>query len=314
MTGNSQAMRIAVPDLVSSSYLPMLAAVRLPPPVGLPERPAIDHVFPARATLEALRDCSVQFAAVPAHTVPSVFPKWRGAKLLVALSQRTYWLLVAHVDADISPGAVHELHNLRIAAAPGPDHALRQLLIDAGVDSDRQRITIEPLPRQRQPGESFGVRAARALSDGAIDAFWANSMGAELAVAQGVGRVVLDPRRGDGPPIAATYTFPALVATDGVIGSRLEDVRTIVRSIVAAQHALKEAPERAREAVAGLFPPREADFVERLTRRDAPYYSAAVDQRAVDGLNHFTRAIGRADTAADYDSVVAAGVRDLWSG
>ena len=43
---------------------------------------------------------------------------------------------------------------------------------------------------------SFGVFAARALESGEIDGFWANAMGAETAVSRGVGRVLIDVRRG----------------------------------------------------------------------------------------------------------------------
>ena len=43
------------------------------------------------------------------------------------------------------------------------------------------------------------MTAAKALEDRKIDGFWANGMGAEVAVRRGVGTVVLDVRRGDGP-------------------------------------------------------------------------------------------------------------------
>jgi len=54
-----------------------------------------------------------------------------------------------------------------------------------------------------QPGHevNFGLNAARALEHGLIDGFWANGMAAEIAVRKGIGSVVLDVRRGDGPAI-----------------------------------------------------------------------------------------------------------------
>ena len=59
-------------------------------------------------------------------------------------------------------------------------------------------------------GVSFGVTAAAALEDGKIDAFWANGMGAEVAVTKGVGKIVLDPRRGVGPAASFNFTQPVL--------------------------------------------------------------------------------------------------------
>ncbi len=71
-------------------------------------------------------------------------------------------------------------------------------------------VDIGPVPGSEGAGVSFGVTAAKALEDGALDAFWANGMGAEVAIRRGVGRVLLDARRGDGPPGAEDYTFAAL--------------------------------------------------------------------------------------------------------
>ncbi len=56
------------------------------------------------------------------------------------------------------------------------------------------------MPRTRDPGTNFGLAAAEALERGEIDGFWANGMGAEIAVTRKIGTIVLDVRRGDGPP------------------------------------------------------------------------------------------------------------------
>ena len=80
-------MRIAVPDLVSNSYFPALAAVEL----GYFQAQGIDMelvmISPAGRTMEALRDGRVDFVVGPAHATLSAFPGWQGAKLLAALSQ-----------------------------------------------------------------------------------------------------------------------------------------------------------------------------------------------------------------------------------
>jgi ABC-type nitrate/sulfonate/bicarbonate transport system substrate-binding protein len=230
----------------------------------------------------------------------------------MALAQGTYWLLVLRPDVPAGTGTVQGLADISICAAPGPDLALRQLFRDAGLDLERSGIRIVPPPSGPDSGESFGLRAARALSEGVIDGFWANSMAAEVAVRQGVGRVVLDPRRA-GPSSAATYTFPALVTTDAMIERRRDDVRRAVAHVVAVQQWLTAEPGLATEVVTGIFPPLEAGMVEDLVRRDLPYYSPAVDQAAISGLNRFAQSTGLLDAPVGYDDVVAADVRDLWN-
>lgn len=305
-------MRLAVPDLVSSSYFPALAAAQLPPTQGDRVPISLEHLFPIRAAVEALRDGQVEFVAGPAHAALFAFPNWQGGKILMALSQNTYWLLVVRVDLEAEPGSVEGLRDMVVAAAPGPARALRQLLVDSGVDVDSSRITIGPLPDSHASGGSFGIRAARALSDGVIDAFWANSMAAQTAVHEGAGRVQIDPRRGDGPPRAASYTFPALITTDDMLAERLDDVRAVVRAVVQAQSALKAAPQRAEEVAADLFPPLEASLIQDLVRRDLPHYSPRISAETVAGLNQFTQSIGLVEQPAAYDDVVAVDVRDLW--
>jgi ABC-type nitrate/sulfonate/bicarbonate transport system substrate-binding protein len=305
-------MRLAVPDLVSSSYFPALAAAQLPEQRddGVPR--SLEHVFPVRAAIEALRDGTVDFVAGPAHAPLFAFPQWHGAKIVMALSQHTYWLLVVRPDLDLPPGTVDGMHDLTIAAAPGPGHALRQLLTDSGIDVEAERITIAPLPESHASGGSFGVRAARALSDGVIDGFWANGMAAETAVRQGAGRVQLDPRRGDGPPQASRYTFPALVTTEALLSERFDDVREVVRSVVAAQARLKADPHLAQVVAADLFPTFEAGLIEELVRRDLPHYSAEVSEDTVAGLNDFSMAVGMASAPATYEDVVALELRHVW--
>ena len=119
-------MRIAVPDLVSNSYFPAVAAVEL----GFFQAQGIDMelemVFPVGRAMEALREGQVDFVAGPAHATLSAFPGWRGAKLLAALSQHTFWTLVLRSSLGVQPGDVAAVKGLRIGAAPGPDAALRR--------------------------------------------------------------------------------------------------------------------------------------------------------------------------------------------
>src|SRR5439155_4850772 len=190
-------MRIAVPDLISNSYFPAVAAVEL----GFFKQEGLDLelelVFPVTKAMEALRDGALDFVAGSAHATLHAFPEWRGAKLLVALAQRMYWKLVLRANLGAGRGDLEAVKGLRIGAAPGPDAGFRQMLIEAGIDPQTNRIQIAPVPGSAEGNASFGVTAARALEEGRIDGFWANAMGAEVAVRRGIGTIVLDVRRGD---------------------------------------------------------------------------------------------------------------------
>ena len=306
-------MRIAVPDLVSNSYFPAVAAVEL----GFFQAQGIDveleMVFPIGKAMEAMRDGRIDFVAGPAHATLSAFPGWQGAKLLAALSQHTFWVLVMRSSLGVQPGDVAALKGLRIGAAPGPDAALRRLLDEAGIDPQRDGMEVGPVPGSGEPGVSFGVRAAQALDEGIIDGFWANAMGAEVAVRSGLGTVVIDPRQGLGPPGARDYTFASLVTTDRLIEDSPETAAGAVRAVVAAQQTLRVDPSRAVEASRRVFPPDEAALIEDLVRRDAPYYTASISADTVANLNRFAQDTGRLSGEVAYEQVVASQFANLWS-
>ena len=306
-------MRIAVPDLVSNSYFPAVAAVEL----GFFRDQGIDAelemVFPIPRAMEGLRDGSIDFVAGPAHATLSAFPGWQSAKLLAALSQHTFWVLVLRSDLEATPGDVAAVRGLRIGAAPGPDAALRRMLAEAGIDPERDGVALAPVPGSGEPGVSFGVHAARSLEDGIIDGFWANAMGAEVSVRSGIGEIALDPRQGLGPPSARDYTFAALVATDRLIEDSPATAEGAVRAVVAAQRALRADPSRAAEVGRRLFPPDEAALIEDLVRRDAPYYTADISPESVASLNGFCRNLGSLSRDVAYEQVVASRFSHLWS-
>ena len=306
-------MRIAVPDLVSNSYFPAVAAIEL----GFFRAQGMDveleMVFPVGRAMEALRDRRVDFVAGPAHATLSAFPGWQGAKLLVALSQHTFWLLVLRSDLEVRPGDVAAVKGLRIGAAPGPDTALRRLLAEAGVDPATDDVALAPVPGSGDAGVSFGVHAARALEEGTIDGFWANAMGAEVAVRSGIGSVVLDPRRGLGPPAAKDFTFASLVTTDRLIEDSPAAVEAAVRAVVEAQRALRADPSQAVAVGQRLFPPDEAGLIEDLVRRDTPYYAAEISPTSVTSLNEFSRNVGLLSGDVAYEQVVATRFAHIWS-
>jgi ABC-type nitrate/sulfonate/bicarbonate transport system substrate-binding protein len=307
-------MRIAVPDLISNSYFPAVAAVEL----GFFREEGLDAalqlLFPVPKTMEALRDGALDFVAGAAHATLAAFPDWQGAKLLAALGQHMYWLLVVRADLGVRRGDLQALKGLRIGAAPGPDAGLRRLLVEAGLDPARDGIQIGPVPAASTAGVSFGVTAAEALAAGEIDGFWANAMGAEVAVRRGIGTVVLDVRRGDGPPAARHYTFPALVTTERLIAREPEAAAAAVRAIVRAQRTLRADPDRATEVGRRLFPPLEASLIADLIRRDLPYYDATITPETVASLNRFAQEGGLLSGPVPYEQVVASQFSQLWQG
>src|SRR5262247_2003949 len=201
-------LRVAIPDMVSPSYFPAIAAVEL----GFFEKEGLDAsvelIFPVTRTYEELREGRIAFVGGAAHAALYAFPDWRGCKLLCALSQNMYWFLVVRADLGVARGDLAALKGLRIGAAPGPVDGLKRLLVESGIDPERD-LTIGPVPGTAGAGVSFGVAAAKALEENRLDGFWANGMGAEVAVRKGTGSLVLDARRGDGPAAARDYTFPA---------------------------------------------------------------------------------------------------------
>jgi ABC-type nitrate/sulfonate/bicarbonate transport system substrate-binding protein len=301
------AVRVAIPDMVSPSYFPAIAAVEL----GFFEKEGLDAsielIFPVTKTYEELREGRLDFVGGAAHAALYAFPDWRGCKLLCALSQNMYWFLVVRADLGAKRGDLRAVKGLRIGAAPGPVDGLKRMLAQSGIDPERD-ARIGPVPGSAG-GVSFGVAAAKALQDGAVDAFWANGMAAELAVRSGVGSLVIDARRGDGPQGSTHYTFPALVAAQERIERSPDTAAAAARAVVAAQRALKQDPTLAARAAQKLFPPAELELISELVRRDTPYYEPLISRASVQALNGFARAMGLLSREPSYDEVVAAQLR-----
>jgi NitT/TauT family transport system substrate-binding protein len=153
---------------------------------------------------------------------------------------------------------------------------------------------------------NIGVTVARALAEGKVDGFWANGMGAELAVRSGAGKIVLDVRRGDGPKICFDYTLPTLAASDRLIASNPEAVRGAVRAIAATLRALRSDVSLATKAAQNVFPAQETELIAELIRRDLPFYDPMISERTVAVMNQFCRDMGVLSGAPAYTDVVAA--------
>jgi len=153
---------------------------------------------------------------------------------------------------------------------------------------------------------------ARALEEGQVDGFWANAMGSETIVQRGVGKILLDVRRGDGPLEARHFTFAALATTEELIARDPESVAAAVRAIVKTQQALRADPTRATEVGKRRFPPDAAELIATLVERDLPFYDPAISEEAVAGLNRFAQSVGLVPGPVPYEQVVAVRFRDLW--
>jgi ABC-type nitrate/sulfonate/bicarbonate transport system substrate-binding protein len=305
-------MKLAVPDLISPSYFPAVAAAEL----GFFEREGLDVsaelIFPVDRAYEALRDGAIDFVGGAAHGALAAFTEWRGVKLLGALSQGMYWFLVMRAELGIARGDLAALKGRKIGAAPWVEMGLRGLLTAAGLDPRRNDIHIGPVPGATGESVNFGLTAAQALENRAIDGFWANGMGTEIAVTRGVGTIVLDVRRGDGPPGCFDYTMPVLATTDRLIERSPEPASAALRALVAAQNVLKADVSRATEAGAKRFPPRETGLIAGIVARDLPFYDAAISEHSVAAINDFARHMSILDEDVPYSDIVAVQFRDLW--
>ena len=306
-------MKIAVPDMISNSYFPAEAAVEL----GFFRDEGLDVtleiIFPVDKAYLALRDGAVDFVGGSAHSALAAFPQWDGFKLICAQAQGMYWFLVMHKDFAATRGDIGAGKGRNIGAAPWVEMGLRRLLIAAGIDLQRDGVTIAPVPGAVGAGVNFGLTAAKALEERKIDGFWANGMGAEVAVRRGVGSVVLDVRRGDGPKGCFDYTMASIAATERLIGQSPDGVAAAVRAIVKTQNALKKDVARAVEVGRKLFPPSEAELIVELIRRDLSFYDASISESFVAGMNRFAHDLGLLSGPVPYEKVVAAQFKQLWT-
>src|SRR5437667_1230492 len=305
-------VKLAVPDMISNSYFPASAAIEL----GCFKQEGLDIslelIYPVDKCYAALRDGTVDFVGGSAHSALSAFPRWQGAKLLCAQGQGMYWFLVMHKDFGGKRGDLSVVKGRSIGAAPWVDMGLRRLLIEAGIDLSRDQVKIAPVPGAQGAGVNFGVTAAKALEERKIDGFWANGMGTEVAVRRGVGTVVLDVRRGDGPKPCFNYTMSSLAVTDRLIENSPDTAAAAIRAIIKTQAALKEDVSRAAQVGRKLFPPQEAELIAELIRRDLPYYDPSISPSFVAGMNQFARDIGILQGDAPYEKIVATRFADLW--
>ena len=304
-------LRIAAVDLISNTCFPALAADEL----GYFKAEGLDASIELAASLgstKALRAGEADaMIAGSVHDVLTEFPDWQGIKIAVALSQGTPWLLTVGKDLAAQRGDLNAVRGLRLTATEGPDLALKTMLKQAGIDPLRDVKLVE-LPGARGRDVSFGVFAARGLEAGQVDGFWANAMGAETAVSRGVGKVLIDVRRGDDPGEVRFFTFAGMATTDEFIAREPHAIAAAVRAIVKAQSALRADPSLAREVGRRKFPADAAALIANVVARDVEFYDPAISETAIEKMNSFARSVGHLSRPVGYQDVVAIQYRDLW--
>src|SRR4029077_20004509 len=127
--------KLSVADLDSPSYFVAVAAAEL----GCFKQEGIDvellREFGAKTGPERLREGALHFFGGPAYAATRAFPGWKGAKLLCALSQYSYWFMAVRSDLDIKRGDVSGLKGLRISSSQHfPEMGLRHMLAESGID------------------------------------------------------------------------------------------------------------------------------------------------------------------------------------
>ena len=303
--------RIAAVDLVSNTCFPALAADEL----GFFKGEGLDariELVPMLGATKALHQGGADaMIAGSVFDLLTEFPNWQGAKVAVALSQGTPWLLVVRANLDAKRGNLQALKGLRITAAEGPDLVLKQLLKSGGIENGRD-VQIVELPGAKSRDVSFGVFAARALQAGQIDGFWANAMGGETATSSGAGKILIDVRRGDDPAEIRFCTFAGMATTDVFIDREPEAMAAAVRAIVKAQKALRSDPSLAREVGQGKFPKDAAELIANVVGRDVAFYDPVITEEMVLKMNRFAQTVGQLSRPVAYEDVVAVRYRELW--
>ena len=301
-------MRLTVADAISPSYFVAIAAVQL----GFFREEGVDmeFVFTPPSPSQALKDGAVDFFGGSPFTGLRTFPGWRGGVLLCALSHYTYWFLAVRSDIPCQRGDVNAVKGLRLSASIEPGLTMKRLLEEAGINFAKDNVQIVPSPPRTSPNWAWdGVDA---IEQGVSDGYWGNGLRADLGVKRGIAKILLDVRRGDGPPAARHWTFPALVTTERLVKEHPDIAAGAVRAIVKTQRALRANPQLAVKAAQRLFPAEEASLIAYEVERDAPFYDPTITEEMVAHISRFAREIGLLEGEVRYEQVVATQLAPLW--
>lgn len=307
--------RLVVADLGSPSYFVATAAVVLGffADEGIDMEPVVGSVAPDHNT-KGVNEGTAHFFAGPSYDPLKTFPGFKGAKLLCALAQYSYWFMGIRKDINIPRGDLMALKGLRISSSQSsPGQGLRHMLSEAGIDLVRDNVEIVKSPSTGQHNKFRGTDGLVALQRDISDAFWGNGMRLEIAVRAGIAKLHIDLRRGDGPAGARFYNFPALSASEAFVRENPDIAAGAVRAIAKTQKALRAEPALATKVGREVFPQEEAEIITTLVERDAPFYQSNISHQAIDGLNKFLLARRLMAEPVLYDQLVATQFRQFWT-
>ena len=110
------------------------------------------------------------------------------------------YLLVPAVRSDLKceRGDVSAVKGLRLSASVLPGLTLKRLLEEAGIDFQRDNVRLVASPRRIS--QNWAWDGVDAIEQGVADGYWGNGLRADLGVKRGIAKILLDVRRGDGPP------------------------------------------------------------------------------------------------------------------
>lgn len=137
------SVRIAIPDMISPSYFPAIAAVELDFFEDHGLNAEIELLFPVTDAYEALHEGEIDYVGGSSHAALYEFENWDGGSLIAALSQNMYWFLVVRSDLDVERGDLEAVEGLRIGVAPGPIDGLERMLEEGSIDPEED-IDIGP--------------------------------------------------------------------------------------------------------------------------------------------------------------------------
>jgi ABC-type nitrate/sulfonate/bicarbonate transport system substrate-binding protein len=187
---------------------------------------------------------------------------------------------------------------------------LKKVLEEAGLDPQRDGIEFVSVPN---PPGNWARIGTDAIQQGIADGYWGNGMRAEYGVRKGIATVLLDIRRGDGPPAARYFTFPALITTERLVEEHPDVAAGAIRAIVKTQRALRADPSLATQAAQGIFPPEETEIIADLIARDADFYDPRITRESVERTVAFAQSVGFLTEPVAYEAIVATQFAPLWS-
>jgi NitT/TauT family transport system substrate-binding protein len=139
------------------------------------------------------------------------------------------------------------LHGLRIAiTSPGSttDIIVRSMLKQRGLDAD-QELQILPM--------GGGSNMLAAMQKGSTDAFiWAAPQ-AQMAVGQGMGKIIINPLNGDVPEMVGVH-YLVLVTSRDTLEKKPQVILAAVRALTKAMKFVHEQPAKARDLLRQQFP------------------------------------------------------------